>query len=104
MTETNVVEVTACGAGLALLAAMAIALARLVRGPRLEDRAVALDLVSLLAVGFAGVAAVATRAPALLDVGLALALVAFLATLAFAWYVERRAERASDEGSPGEGS
>ena len=90
------IEIAAGIAGVIILGSMALALLRLVRGPSLADRAVALDLVALLAVGFAGVTALATGQSALLDVGISLALVAFLATLAFAWYLERRAS--SSEG------
>ena len=73
-----------------LIAAMAAAFLRLAIGPTLADRVVALDLMTILAVAFAGLFAIATDHQAYLDVAIALALVAFLATVAFARYAERR--------------
>lgn len=73
-----------CGAG------MFLAFIRLVRGPSLPDRVVALDLMGLLAVGIIAIYHIAAEQPALLDAATVLALVAFLATVAFARYVERR--------------
>jgi multicomponent Na+:H+ antiporter subunit F len=69
---------------------MFLALYRLVRGPSLPDRVVALDLIGVLAVG--GIAAydILTEQPVLLDAATLVALVAFLGTVAFASYVERR--------------
>lgn len=77
---------------LALFAASLVCAAvRLVLGPSLPDRVVALDLASVLVVGFVGVFAVVTREAAYLDVSIALALVAFLGTVALARFVERAA-------------
>lgn len=73
-----------------LLGAMVLAVLRLARGPSLPDRVVALDLLTVLAVGFSALFAIAADQPAFLDVAIALALVAFLATVAFARFAERR--------------
>lgn len=73
-----------------LLAALAAAFARMVLGPTLTDRVVALDLLTFLLAAFAALYAVAADEPAFLDIALALALVGFLATVALARYVERR--------------
>jgi multicomponent Na+:H+ antiporter subunit F len=80
-----VVAVNVCFA--AMLVALALALWRLVRGPSLPDRVVALDLIALVVVGFTATAAIGTGEPVLLDVAIALALIAFLGTVAFALYV-----------------
>lgn len=64
---------------------------RLVIGETLPDRVVALDLLSMLLTALLVIFAVAVRSPAYLDAALALSLVSFLATVAFARYVERRA-------------
>ena len=77
------------GFGLLVLA-MALAFIRMVRGPSLPDRVVALDLITVLAVAFSALFAVAADDIAFLDVAIALALVAFLATVAFARFAERR--------------
>lgn len=71
--------------GLAVL----LALVRLVRGPDLPNRVVAVDLLSALGVGTAGAAAVLSGDPVYLDVALVLALIAFLGTVAFARYAEQ---------------
>jgi multicomponent Na+:H+ antiporter subunit F len=73
-----------------LVVAVILAFARLVRGPNLADRVVALDLVATLAIGIIGVYAIAVKQPVFLDVALVLALVSFLGTVAFAYYIERR--------------
>ena len=70
--------------------AMFLTFVRLVRGPTLPDRVVALDLMGVLAVGMLAAYAVATDQPVLLDPAAVLALVGFLGTVAFARYLERR--------------
>ena len=74
-----------------LVAALFAAFVRLWRGPTIPDRVVALDLIAAVAVGFTATYAVATGEHVLLDVAIVLALIAFLSTIAFALYVERRA-------------
>lgn len=68
-----------------------LALARLVRGPSLPDRVVALDLIAFLTVGIVSAYAIGTNQRVFLDVAIVLALITFLGTIAFAQYVERRA-------------
>jgi multicomponent Na+:H+ antiporter subunit F len=72
--------------GLALL----LALARLIRGPTLPDRVVALDLVATLAMGMIVAYEIHTEQPVFLDVATVGVLIAFLGTVAFAHYLERR--------------
>jgi multicomponent Na+:H+ antiporter subunit F len=73
--------------------ALALALFRLVRGPSLPDRVVALDLTAVLAVGVIAVYSISTNQPALLDAALVLALIVFLGTVIFARYLERGGAR-----------
>jgi multicomponent Na+:H+ antiporter subunit F len=73
----------------ALSLAMLLAAVRLLRGPSLPARVVALDLMASLSVGFIATYAVLTEQPLFLDVALVLALVAFLGTVAFAFYIEK---------------
>lgn len=80
-------------AGLVLLAlALLMTLYRIVRGPSTADRVMALDLLTLVALGFVGVLAVRTGLTLYLDIAIALALVGFLATVALARYMLMRAE------------
>jgi multicomponent Na+:H+ antiporter subunit F len=75
----------------ALLAfGIACAFTRLVRGPSLPDRVVALDYTAILTVGFAALYAIEADEPAFIDISVVLALAAFLATVAFARFAERR--------------
>ena len=63
---------------------------RLVKGPYLPDRVVALDLVTTLVVAVIAVFAVAANQSVFLRAALPVALIAFLGTIAFAYYVEKR--------------
>ncbi len=69
---------------------LGIAFVRLVLGPTLADRVVALDMMTTLIIAICGIVAVLTSANAFLDVAIVLALVGFLATVALARYAERR--------------
>jgi multicomponent Na+:H+ antiporter subunit F len=71
--------------------AVVLAFIRLVRGPGLPDRVVALDLIFTIGIGIIAVYAISTNQPAFLDVAIIAALIAFLGTIAFAYYLERRA-------------
>ncbi len=74
---------------LVLTVAMGLVVVRLVRGPALADRVVALDVLAAVAIGFIAAYVVGTGATPLLDAALVLALVGFMATVAFARFVER---------------
>ena len=76
-----------------LTVAMFLAFYRLVRGPSLPDRVVALDLIVMLTVGYITVYDIATDLAVFLDVAIVLALLSFLGTVAFARYVEKGATR-----------
>jgi multicomponent Na+:H+ antiporter subunit F len=65
------------------------ALYRLVLGPSIFDRIVSLDLVSALLMCGLGIYSVQTRQFVFIDVILAIALIAFLGTVAFASYLDR---------------
>ena len=69
--------------------ALLIAFIRLVKGPTLPDRIVAMDLFNVLVVGIIVVLAASTRVQATLDAAIVIALVGFLGTVAYATYVER---------------
>jgi multicomponent Na+:H+ antiporter subunit F len=63
---------------------------RVLAGPRLADRVIAVDLLAYTAVGMMGLWAVITDQSAYIDAALVLALIAFLGTVAMARYIERR--------------
>lgn len=68
---------------------LVLVLVRLLRGPSLSDRVIALDMLSFIAIGVIAVYTVATQSAVMMDAALVLALIAFLGTVAFARYVER---------------
>jgi multicomponent Na+:H+ antiporter subunit F len=63
---------------------------RIIRGPTLPDRILGLDMLSLLGIGAIGAFALRTGLYLYLDLAIALALVAFVATIAFARYLISR--------------
>lgn len=69
--------------------ALVLAFVRLARGPSLPDRVVALDLMTALVLGMIAAYGIGAGQPVFLDVAIVLALVSFVATIAFAAYVER---------------
>ena len=66
---------------------------RLTVGPSIEDRIVALDLLSANAIAFIAVYSIQKNTTTFLDVGIILALLAFLSTVAFAFYLGRRVKQ-----------
>ncbi|MGE0796693.1 MAG: monovalent cation/H+ antiporter complex subunit F [Lautropia sp.] len=76
-------------AAMLLVAAMVATGLRIVRGPGVADRVVALDMLGLIGIAAACVAALASGSMAFLDVALGIALIGFLVTVAFALFVER---------------
>ncbi len=75
----------------ALIIAMTLATARLVRGPGLANRVVALDVIAVLGAALTAVFAIQFDVRVFLDVTIILALVSFVGTVAFAYYIERGA-------------
>lgn len=71
-----------------LALALALSFYRLLQGPRLPDRVVALDLIATIFVGMIAVYAIATQNDVFLDIALVVALLNFVATVAFGFFVE----------------
>lgn len=76
-----------------LALAMLMAAIRLGKGPSLPDRVVAIELISSMVVGIIGVHALDTGVLSFLDVAIVVALVAFLASIGFARFIERGGPR-----------
>jgi multicomponent Na+:H+ antiporter subunit F len=66
------------------------AFVRLILGPSLPDRVVALDLIVMILVGLIAVYTIKTGQESLLRIAMVLALLAFLGTVSFARYLEKR--------------
>lgn len=71
---------------------------RLVLGPTLPDRVVALDMLSVVTISLVALIAIITGQAAYLDAAIILALISFLATIAFARYVEAQAGKGDHQG------
>jgi multicomponent Na+:H+ antiporter subunit F len=74
-------------------AALILAVVRLIRGPSLPDRVVALDLIAIVMVGLMATDTVLTGDTLPLQAAVVVALLAFLSTIAFARYLEKRGRR-----------
>lgn len=74
-----------------IAASFFIALIRVVRGPTLPDRVVAVDLIGITAVCLMVAAAAGSKEPAFLDAAVVIALLGFLGTVAYSRYIERGA-------------
>ncbi len=66
-----------------------IIVARFLKGPHVADRVVALDLLINSGVGLIGVFCLINEDPMFLDTAMILALIAFLSTIAFAYYLDK---------------
>lgn len=80
-----------------LVISLIFAAIRLLKGPTLPDRVIALDLIAYLTIGFVGTYAIAFDKLVLLDAATVLALIAFLGTLAFARYVQNASKKTEGE-------
>lgn len=102
MTAAGFVDLATTAALVILTLALVISLARIVIGPTLSDRVLALDLLTVVAMGFVGAVAIRTGLMLYLDIAIALALLGFLATVALARYILLRASRSEmhGEGEP----
>ena len=87
--ELEPIAFAARAASVLLSAGLALSLWRLLRGPALADRIVALDLIAVLVIGLISLEAIASGEASLLRVATVVALLAFLGTLA----VVRRLEQ-----------
>ncbi len=65
-------------------------LIRFLRGPNFVDRVVSLDLLITTGIAIITVYSILTGEPTFLDIAMILALIAFLSTVAFAYYLEKQ--------------
>jgi len=62
---------------------------RLFKGPEVADRVIALDLIITIGIGLITTYSIRSEQAVLLDVAMILALIAFLGTIAFAFYLDK---------------
>jgi multicomponent Na+:H+ antiporter subunit F len=63
---------------------------RFIKGPGIVDRVIALDLLITIGIGIISVYSIITNQATFLDIAMILALIAFLGTVAFSYYLEKR--------------
>jgi multicomponent Na+:H+ antiporter subunit F len=63
---------------------------RFLKGPTLSDRVVSLDLLLTTGIGIISIYSIHTDQPTFLDIAMIMALIAFLVTVAFSYYMEKR--------------
>jgi multicomponent Na+:H+ antiporter subunit F len=70
--------------------AVLLVFVRFLMGPTIADRVIALDLLITIGIGIIAVYSIISNQPTFLDMAMILALIAFLSTVAFSYYLERR--------------
>ncbi len=63
---------------------------RFIIGPGISDRVVALDLLITIGIGIMAIYAIVSDKASFLDIAMIFALIAFLGTIAFSYYLEKR--------------
>ena len=63
---------------------------RFLMGPSLSDRVVSLDLLITIGISIVAVYSMVSDQPSFLDIAMIFALIAFLSTVAFSYYLEKR--------------
>lgn len=66
---------------------------RIVKGPSIADRVIALDLLITIGIAVITTYSIISGNSTFLDVAMILALIAFLGTVAFAYYLEKKEKR-----------
>lgn len=80
----HVAEMVALGL---LSVSLLLTVLRIVRGPTLPDRVLGLDMLVAIAIGFIAAFSIRAGYPVFVDIAIALGLVGFLSTAAFARYI-----------------
>lgn len=83
---------------LVLSVALILIVVRIVRGPTLPDRILALDMLIAAVIGFIATMGVKTGFTLYVDIAIALGLVGFLSTVAFARFVLTRGRAGEETG------
>ena len=97
MGAETIISAASAIALLLMCAAFFLTAFRVIRGPTLPDRIVALDMLVAIAIGFIAVLAIKTGFNLYIDIAIALGLVGFLATVAFARFVMRQGMEPGEE-------
>lgn len=63
---------------------------RFLKGPSIVDRVISIDLMVTIGIGAIAVYSILTDQSTFLDIGMVVALIGFLSTVAFSYYLEKR--------------
>lgn len=66
---------------------------RFIKGPTISDRIIAVDLLVTIGIGVIAVYSVQTNQSTFLDIALILGLIAFLGTVAYSSYIQKRKKK-----------
>ena len=66
---------------------------RFIKGPTISDRIIAVDLLVTIGIGFIAVYSILSHQPTFLDIALILGLIAFLGTVAYSSYLQKRKKK-----------
>jgi multicomponent Na+:H+ antiporter subunit F len=83
----NIVLILAFGL---LLLAFSISLVRLIKGPTVNDRIVAMDLIASITMGFILVYSVSTNKAIYFDIVIIISLVSFISTVSISTYLKQK--------------
>jgi multicomponent Na+:H+ antiporter subunit F len=100
MGAETVISVASTIALFLICAAFFLTAWRIIKGPTLPDRIVALDMLVATAIGFIAVIAIRTGFNLYIDIAIALGLVGFLATVAFARFIMSQGMQPGEASSP----
>lgn len=73
----------------ALSVAMVLVFIRFVKGPSITDRVISLDLIITIGISMMSIYAIVSKQESFLDIATIFALIAFLGTVSFAYYIEK---------------
>ena len=90
MSPTDLLQAATTFTLIVLSLALLMTVLRIIRGPTLADRVLGLDMLVAIAIGFIATIAVRTGFNLYIDIAIALGLVGFLATVAFARFIMAR--------------
>ncbi|MGA9327247.1 MAG: monovalent cation/H+ antiporter complex subunit F [Salegentibacter sp.] len=76
-----------------LALAMLLIFYRFLIGPSIADKIIAVDLTITTGIGIIGIYSIVSDKSTLLDTAMILALIAFLSTVAFSYYLEQRTRK-----------
>ncbi|CCF18563.1 PhaF2 protein (modular protein) [Pseudorhizobium banfieldiae] len=102
MTADTITQFAVYVGLLVLGASFLLTVWRVIKGPTLPDRVIALDMLVGIVMGFIALIAIRTGFTLYIDIAISLGLVGFLATVAFARFILSRKRRGGEDGSPPE--